>query len=63
MSEGGKIELVSDNDPKHINADSVAFYKLKKINRLDCPLYSPDLNLIENIWGIIKGQLYKEDTS
>ena len=29
MSEGKKIELVSDNDPKHTSADSVAVYKLK----------------------------------
>ena len=63
MSGGGKIELISDNDPKHTSVGSVAFYKLKKINRLDWPPYSPDLNPIENIWGIIKGQLYKEDTS
>ena len=61
-SGGGKIELVSDNNPKHISAYSVAFYKLKMINRLYWPPYSPDLNLIENIWGIIKGQLYKEET-
>ena len=30
MSGGRKIELVSDNDPKHTSVDSVAFYKLKK---------------------------------
>ena len=59
---GRKTVLVSDNDPMHTSVDSVAFYKLKKINRLDWPPYSPDLNPIENIWGIIKCQLYKEDT-
>ena len=60
MSGGGKIELVLDDDPKHTSADSVAFYKLKKINRLDCPPYSQYvLNPIENIWRIIKDQLYK----
>ena len=29
MNGGGKIELVSDNEPKHTSADSAAFYKLK----------------------------------
>ena len=30
MSGGGKIELVSNNDPKHTSVDSVAFYKLNR---------------------------------
>ena len=50
MSGGRKIELVSDNDPKHSSADFVAFYKLKNINRLDWSPYSPDFNSFEYIW-------------
>ena len=34
---------------------------VKKI--LDWPPNSPDLNLIENVWGIIKGELKKENIS
>ena len=60
MSGGGKIELVSDNGPKHTSIDSVAFYKLKKINRLDWHPYSPDLNPINLIWGIIKASFIKK---
>ena len=60
MSGGGKIELVSGNDSKHTSADSVVFYKLKKINKFDWPPYSPDLNPIENIRGIIKGRFTKK---
>ena len=30
---------------------------------LDCPPNSPDLNPIDNVWGIIKGELQKENIS
>ena len=35
MSGDGKIKLVTDNNPKHTSSESVAFYKLTKVNRLD----------------------------
>ena len=57
MSGGWNIKLVSGNGPKHTSADSVSFYKLNKINRLDWSLYYPDLNQIENVCGIIKPAL------
>ena len=50
MSGGAKIKLNSDNKANHTSVDSIAFYKLKKINRLDWSLYSPDLNSIDSKW-------------
>ena len=63
MSAGWIIELVSDNYQSTQVLIMLHFINLKKINRLEWPPYSPDLNPIESICGIIKDQLYKEDTS
>lgn len=34
-----------------------------RVYLLNWPSYSPDLNPIENVWGFIKGELFKENTS
>ena len=54
--------LVRDNAPAHVSEATQQFIKEKKINELkDCPAFSPDLNPIENVWGIIKMELEKKD--
>ena len=54
--------LVRDNAPAHVSEATQQFIKEKKINELkDWPAFSQDLNLIENVWGIIKMELEKKD--
>ena len=61
---GGKNFLFQyDNDPKHKSKLALEFYSKNKLDRLEWSLYSPDLNPIENIWGIVKQQVNKCDLS
>ena len=59
---GGKNFIFQwDNDPKHNSKQALEFYKKNKFDRLEWPPYSPDLNPIENIWGIVKQEVNKYD--
>ena len=52
-----KFVVYLDNDAKHVSVETLKWYSRCEIEIETGPPHSPDINLIENIRGIIKKKL------
>ena len=57
INESDIIQLQFDNAKYHWTLEALQFYYENEVRLIDWPPYSPDLNPIENIWGIMKSKI------
>ncbi|CAF1393459.1 unnamed protein product [Rotaria magnacalcarata] len=56
--DGSDWIFQQDNAPIHQAKANLTWFKSQKINVLPWPSLSPDLNLVENLWGTLARKVY-----
>lgn len=60
LNMGNNFVFQQDNCPIHVSKYSKSKFSELGIKSIEWPPYSPDLNIIENIWKVISDDVYKE---
>ena len=51
---------MEDNDPKHCSDRTKAWEQQRNITNLPYPSSNPDINLIENLWTLLKTRVLRK---
>jgi len=57
---GEDFLFMQDNAPIHRSQETMTFFEEKGIDLLVSPANSPDLNPVENVWGLLARRVYAD---